>query len=71
MSTKSAARILVLTCSTRPGALGPVVTQWLIDAITPRAAELGAHRPVTEVAVAGQLGLHPKSLFRPAREIGA
>jgi NAD(P)H-dependent FMN reductase/GNAT superfamily N-acetyltransferase len=41
MSTKSAARILVLTCSTRPGALGPVVTQWLIDAITPRAAELG------------------------------
>jgi AraC-like DNA-binding protein len=28
------------------------------------AAELGAHRPVTEVAVAGQLGLHPKSLSR-------
>ncbi|MEV4813562.1 bifunctional NAD(P)H-dependent oxidoreductase/GNAT family N-acetyltransferase [Micromonospora avicenniae] len=34
-------RVLALTCSTRPGALGPVVAQWLIDAVTPRAAELG------------------------------
>ncbi|MFG3558585.1 GNAT family N-acetyltransferase [Micromonospora sp. NPDC047557] len=34
-------RVLVLTCSTRPGALGPLVGQWLIETITPRAAELG------------------------------
>ncbi|MEW9555861.1 GNAT family N-acetyltransferase [Nonomuraea sp. NPDC050783] len=34
-------RVLVLTCSTRPGALGPAVGRWLIDAIAPRAAELG------------------------------
>jgi NAD(P)H-dependent FMN reductase/GNAT superfamily N-acetyltransferase len=40
MSTKSL-RVLALVCSTRPGALGPVVGQWLIDTITPRAAELG------------------------------
>ena len=40
MSTKPI-RVLALLCSTRPGALGPVVGQWLIDAVTPRAAELG------------------------------
>jgi NAD(P)H-dependent FMN reductase/GNAT superfamily N-acetyltransferase len=40
MSTKSL-RVAVLTCSTRPGALGPVVARWLLDAITPRAAQLG------------------------------
>jgi NAD(P)H-dependent FMN reductase/GNAT superfamily N-acetyltransferase len=40
MSTKKL-RVLALTCSTRPGALGPAVTQWLLDAITPRTAELG------------------------------
>ncbi|MEU6744201.1 bifunctional NAD(P)H-dependent oxidoreductase/GNAT family N-acetyltransferase [Streptosporangium sandarakinum] len=40
MSTKSV-RVLVLVCSTRPGALGPAVGRWLIDAIAPRAAELG------------------------------
>jgi NAD(P)H-dependent FMN reductase/GNAT superfamily N-acetyltransferase len=40
MSTKKL-RVLALTCSTRPGALGPVVAQWLLDAITPRTAELG------------------------------
>ncbi|MFC3500099.1 GNAT family N-acetyltransferase [Micromonospora krabiensis] len=40
MSMKPA-RVLVLTSSTRPGALGPAVGQWLIEAITPRAAELG------------------------------
>ncbi|MET7396509.1 bifunctional NAD(P)H-dependent oxidoreductase/GNAT family N-acetyltransferase [Dactylosporangium sp. NPDC005572] len=40
MSTKSL-RVLALVCSTRPGALGPVVARWLIDAVTPRAAELG------------------------------
>ena len=41
MSTKSV-RILVLVCSSRPRALGPVVGQWLIDAIAPRAAALDA-----------------------------
>lgn len=40
MSMKSL-RVLVLGCSTRPGALGPVIGRWLIDTITPRAAELG------------------------------
>ncbi|MEU0156607.1 bifunctional NAD(P)H-dependent oxidoreductase/GNAT family N-acetyltransferase [Micromonospora fulviviridis] len=34
-------RVLVLGCSTRPAALGPLVAQWLIETITPRAAELG------------------------------
>jgi NAD(P)H-dependent FMN reductase/GNAT superfamily N-acetyltransferase len=34
-------RVLVLVCSSRPGALGPLVGQWLIETITPRAAELG------------------------------
>jgi NAD(P)H-dependent FMN reductase/GNAT superfamily N-acetyltransferase len=41
MSTKLL-RVLVLTCSTRPGALGPAVARWLIDAVSPRAAALGA-----------------------------
>jgi NAD(P)H-dependent FMN reductase/GNAT superfamily N-acetyltransferase len=40
MSTKST-RVLLLVCSTRPGALGPAVSQWLIETITPRAVELG------------------------------
>ncbi len=40
MSTKRS-RVLVLVCSTRPGALGPVVGEWLTDTLTPRAAELG------------------------------
>lgn len=35
------ARVLVLVCTTRPGALGPAVAQWLIEAIAPRATELG------------------------------
>ncbi|MEV4758387.1 GNAT family N-acetyltransferase [Micromonospora sp. NPDC049559] len=35
-------RVLVLVCTTRPGALGPTVAEWLIDTITARAAELGA-----------------------------
>ncbi|MEU0061312.1 NAD(P)H-dependent oxidoreductase, partial [Streptomyces sp. NPDC006334] len=39
MSTKMA-RVLVLVCSTRPGALGPAVGTWLIETITPRAAKL-------------------------------
>ncbi|TDD30265.1 GNAT family N-acetyltransferase [Nonomuraea terrae] len=41
MSTESA-RVIVLGCSTRPGALGPAVLDWLIETITPRAGELGA-----------------------------
>ena len=41
MLTKSL-RILVLVCTTRPGALGPAVARWLLDAVAPRAAELGA-----------------------------
>lgn len=40
MSTKLP-RVLVLVCSTRPGALGPAVGQWLIEATAPRAKELG------------------------------
>ena len=40
MLTKSL-RVLALVCSTRPGALGPSVGQWLTEAIAPRAAELG------------------------------
>ncbi|MFB9237728.1 NADPH-dependent FMN reductase [Plantactinospora siamensis] len=39
MSTKRL-RVLVLTCSTRPKALGPAVARWLLDAVTDRAAEL-------------------------------
>lgn len=35
-------RVLVLVCSTRPGALGPAVGEWLIETITPRAVGLGA-----------------------------
>lgn len=31
----------MLTCSTRPGALGPAVARWLTDAVTPRTADLG------------------------------
>jgi NAD(P)H-dependent FMN reductase/ribosomal protein S18 acetylase RimI-like enzyme len=41
MSTKPL-RVLALICSTRPGALGPIVGQWLIDAVGPRATELDA-----------------------------
>ncbi|SHK74738.1 bifunctional NAD(P)H-dependent oxidoreductase/GNAT family N-acetyltransferase [Actinacidiphila paucisporea] len=41
MSTKRP-RVLVLVCSSRPGALGPAVGRWLTEAITPRARELGA-----------------------------
>ncbi|MEU7613708.1 bifunctional NAD(P)H-dependent oxidoreductase/GNAT family N-acetyltransferase [Micromonospora sp. NPDC049204] len=47
MSTKSV-RVLALVCSTRPGALGPLVGRWLIETITSRAAELGVELvPVT------------------------
>lgn len=47
MSTKQL-RVLVLVCSNRPGALGPAVGQWLIDAATPHAARLGVDLvPVT------------------------
>lgn len=40
MSTKRS-RVLVLVCSTRPGALGPAVGSWLTETIAPRAGELG------------------------------
>lgn len=40
MLTKSM-RVLVLTCSTRPGALGPSVARWWRDAVAERAAESG------------------------------
>ncbi|MFZ4247052.1 GNAT family N-acetyltransferase [Streptomyces griseoincarnatus] len=39
MTTKCL-RILVLTCSTRPGALGPAVGGWLTDTLAPVAKEL-------------------------------
>ncbi|WP_034592503.1 GNAT family N-acetyltransferase [Hamadaea tsunoensis] len=39
MSTKRP-RVLVLTCSTRPRALGPAVGRWLLDAVADRAEEL-------------------------------
>ncbi|MEU6857452.1 bifunctional NAD(P)H-dependent oxidoreductase/GNAT family N-acetyltransferase [Glycomyces sp. NPDC046736] len=39
MSTKKL-RVIVLTASTRPGALGPAVSRWLTDAVAARAAEL-------------------------------
>ncbi|MEV4259376.1 NAD(P)H-dependent oxidoreductase, partial [Spirillospora sp. NPDC049652] len=64
MSTKTL-RVLVLVCSTRPGALGPAVGRWLVDAVAPRAAELGAELVPLSI---GDLGLpfldeeeHPSS----------
>ncbi|WP_329009001.1 GNAT family N-acetyltransferase [Micromonospora rifamycinica] len=53
MSTRPL-RILALTCSTRPGALGPLVGRWLVDAVSSRAAELDVE--VVPVAL-GDLGL--------------
>lgn len=41
MTTKRL-RILVLTCSTRPGALGPAVGRWLTDTLAADAERLGA-----------------------------
>ncbi|MDT0267420.1 bifunctional NAD(P)H-dependent oxidoreductase/GNAT family N-acetyltransferase [Streptomyces sp. DSM 44915] len=41
MSTKPL-RVLVLVCSTRPGALGPAVGDWLTSTLAHRAEELGA-----------------------------
>jgi NAD(P)H-dependent FMN reductase/ribosomal protein S18 acetylase RimI-like enzyme len=40
MSTKTM-RVLVLVCSTRPGALGPAVGKWVTEAVEDRAEELG------------------------------
>lgn len=64
MSTKLV-RVLVLVCSTRPGALGPAIGSWLTDVVAPRAVELGAE--LVPVALA-DLGLpfldeeqHPSS----------
>lgn len=42
MSMKSV-RVLVLGCSTRPGAFGRAVRIWLMDTLAPRAADLGVH----------------------------
>jgi NAD(P)H-dependent FMN reductase/GNAT superfamily N-acetyltransferase len=64
MSTRRL-RVLALTCSTRPSALGPAVRQWLIDAVTPQATDLGVE--LVPVAI-GDLNLpfldeevHPSS----------
>lgn len=64
MSMKSV-RVLVLVCSTRPGALGPAIGSWLTETVAPRAVELGAE--LVPVALA-DLGLpfldeeqHPSS----------
>jgi NAD(P)H-dependent FMN reductase/ribosomal protein S18 acetylase RimI-like enzyme len=64
MSTKPL-RVLALMCSTRPGALGPAVGQWLVETVTARAAQLGVE--LVPVAL-GDLGLpfldeeeHPSS----------
>jgi NAD(P)H-dependent FMN reductase/ribosomal protein S18 acetylase RimI-like enzyme len=64
MSTKPT-RVLVLVCSTRPGALGPVVADWLIETIRPRAKDLDVD--LVPVSI-GALGLpfldeeeHPSS----------
>lgn len=53
MSTKRPL-ILVLVCSTRPGALGPAVGSWLERTISPRARELGVD--LEQLAI-GDLGL--------------
>ncbi|MEV6494151.1 bifunctional NAD(P)H-dependent oxidoreductase/GNAT family N-acetyltransferase [Actinoplanes sp. NPDC051633] len=64
MSTKLL-RIVVLVCTTRPGALGPEVARWLTEAVSPRAAQLGAELVPVSLA---ELGLpfldeeeHPSS----------
>ncbi|GAA2069056.1 bifunctional NAD(P)H-dependent oxidoreductase/GNAT family N-acetyltransferase [Streptomyces albiaxialis] len=64
MSTKKT-RVLVLVCSSRPGALGPAVGSWLAETLTPRAAELGVELVPLSL---GDLGLpfldeeeHPSS----------
>ncbi|MFJ9693264.1 GNAT family N-acetyltransferase [Kitasatospora sp. NPDC101183] len=53
MSTKSL-RVLVLVAGSRPGALGPAVGEWLLDALAPAASELGVE--LVPVAL-GDLGL--------------
>lgn len=52
MSTKRPL-VLVLVCSTRPGALGPAVGTWLTETITPRARELGVDLMPLNVADLG------------------
>lgn len=54
MSMKPSLRVLVLVCSTRPGALGPAVGQWLTGTLASPAAELGVE--LIRVAL-GDLGL--------------
>jgi NAD(P)H-dependent FMN reductase/GNAT superfamily N-acetyltransferase len=46
-------RVLVLVCTTRPGALGPAVGRWLTGTLGPRAAELGAELVLLPLADLG------------------
>ena len=39
--TMKKVRVLVLICSTRPGAIGPAIAQWFIDTVSPLGATLG------------------------------
>lgn len=41
MSTKTV-RVMILTCSTRPGAIGPAVAEWVLRTLRPLASSLGA-----------------------------
>ena len=42
MFTTSPTRVMVLTCSTRPGSLGPAIADWFTTTVSPLAARLGA-----------------------------
>lgn len=40
--------VMVLTCSTRPGAIGPAIAHWLLETLDPTASNLGVDlRPVS------------------------
>lgn len=41
MFTTSPTRVMVLTCSTRPGSLGPAIADWFTTTVSPLAARLG------------------------------
>lgn len=48
MFTKSPLRVMVLTSSTRPQAVGPAIADWFIKTVAPSAATLGAElQPVS------------------------
>ncbi len=41
-------KVMLLTCSTRPGAIGPTIAHWLMETLEPTASALGAQvRPVS------------------------